>query len=486
MSIHHETAGIPTTGLARPEALRNASREALSPPWARVLLDAGVLALALVFAELVWPGRVGPMSAPWLIGFPLFILASLYLRRAYRPRTHLHLLDDIRMVVTTTALAGMAILSVRVLSTDDAGAAGQTVRYWAIATAGLVVMHSLVWLFEIRARRAGDVGELTLVVGAGKVGRLVTERLRRHPELGLRPIGFLDDDPLAENGTQRPLPVLGGMNDLNAVVDTFGVRHVLLTFSTASHHVLLDAIRNCEARGIRVSFVPRLFESMNEKITVESVGSIPLISVEPTNPSGWHFTVKYALDRILAASLIVLLSPFFVTVAFATWIGSGRPILFRQHRVGRDGRPFEMLKFRSMEATPATSPDDLELPPDTAPGGKEGADRTTGVGHFLRSTSLDELPQLFNVVRGEMSLVGPRPERPEFVEIFEQDVHRYADRHRVKSGITGWAQVNGLRGNTSLADRAEWDNYYIDNWSLWLDLKILLSTAAVLVRPRGQ
>ena len=172
-------------------------------------------------------------------------------------------------------------------------------------------------------------------------------------------------------------------------------------------------------------------------------------------------------------------------------LSSPGPILFRQRRVGRDGKVFDFYKFRSMRVEPvpegeqpeqSSSATDFLLPGDTAPGGVEGDDRRTAVGRFLRSTSLDELPQFFNVLRGDMSLVGPRPERPEFVELFRQDVIRYGDRHRVKSGITGWAQVHGLRGQTSLAERVEWDNYYIAHWSLGLDLRILALTLVALFR----
>ncbi len=170
-------------------------------------------------------------------------------------------------------------------------------------------------------------------------------------------------------------------------------------------------------------------------------------------------------------------------LALAVWVSSGRPILYRQERIGRDGKRFDMLKFRSMRPAGAQTRLDIVLAGDTAPGGVEGDDRRTRIGTFMRRTSLDELPQLLNVVRGEMSFIGPRPERPEFVEIFEEKVYRYGERHRVKSGITGWAQVSGLRGKTSVADRIEWDNYYIENWSLWFDLKILLMTLAVVARP---
>jgi len=181
--------------------------------------------------------------------------------------------------------------------------------------------------------------------------------------------------------------------------------------------------------------------------------------------------------------ILLLALPIMVPAALAILATLGRPLFFRQVRVGRDGRTFEMLKFRTMRpAEPELDERALDLPPDTAPGGVEGGDRRTGVGRFLRRTSLDELPQLLNVLKGEMSLIGPRPERPEFVDLFEESVYRYGDRHRVKSGITGWAQVHGLRGKTSLSDRVEWDNYYIENWSLWLDLKVLLLTFLAVTR----
>jgi lipopolysaccharide/colanic/teichoic acid biosynthesis glycosyltransferase len=182
----------------------------------------------------------------------------------------------------------------------------------------------------------------------------------------------------------------------------------------------------------------------------------------------------------------VMLLPVLAITALAVYVSLGWPLLFRQERVGRDGKRFAMLKFRSMQQPTEQATTDVRLPTDTAPGGVEGADRRTRLGAFLRRTCLDELPQIFNVVRGDMSLVGPRPERPEYVAVFEQGVYRYADRHRVKSGITGWAQVNGLRGKTSLTDRVEWDNYYIENWSLWLDVKILLFTALSVVKTYRQ
>jgi exopolysaccharide biosynthesis polyprenyl glycosylphosphotransferase len=232
---------------------------------------------------------------------------------------------------------------------------------------------------------------------------------------------------------------------------------------------------------VAVTIVPRLFENMTTKVGIDHVGGLPLISLQTVDPQGWQFRAKYALDRVIAALCLVVLSPVLLATALAVWISLGRPLLYRQRRVGLDGQEFAMLKFRSMSG--GGSEDGLpRLLPGLAPGGVEGIDRRTRVGKFIRRTSLDELPQLVNVLRGEMSIVGPRPERPEFAEVFERDVYRYAERLRVKSGITGWAQVHGLRGQTSLDDRVEWDNYYIENWSLWLDCKILLLTFRSMLR----
>jgi lipopolysaccharide/colanic/teichoic acid biosynthesis glycosyltransferase len=218
-------------------------------------------------------------------------------------------------------------------------------------------------------------------------------------------------------------------------------------------------------------------------MTVDYVGGIPLVSIHPSSPLSWPVRAKYAADRVLGAFFIVLASPLMLAIVVGVLATLRRPILFRQIRVGRDGKSFELLKFRSMRgAEPPPVDHDPTEHLQNAPGGVEGDDRRTRFGAFLRRSSLDELPQLFNVLRGDMSLVGPRPERPDFVEFYSVQLRRYADRHRMKSGITGWSQINGLRGKTSITDRVEWDNWYIENWSPWLDIKILLGTASAVVR----
>jgi exopolysaccharide biosynthesis polyprenyl glycosylphosphotransferase len=463
-------------------------RRELSWRIARPVVDVAMLAAACLAAAIgsEAAGVAAPTTAS-LLAFAGLVLFFSALRGMYAPRSHPELLENLRGVVVATSLAAMTVLTFRELFIESAGLAAQTIRPWAFATAYVAAGRIALHWSQAQARRQGEAMRPTLIVGAGRVGRLVAKRLLAMPELGLKPIGFLDKEPMDALDGAVTVPVLGASWDLDEVIADHDVEQVIVTFSTAPNEVLLRLFRRCEELGVSVSFVPRLFEKVNGRVTVEHLGGLPLVSAHPANPRGWQFAVKYAIDRVAATLALVVVLPLLAVAAVGIWISLGRPLFFRQIRVGRDGRPFEMLKFRSMRQTKADDePVDIDLPPDTAPGGVEGGDRRTRVGAFLRRTSIDELPQLLNVIKGEMSLVGPRPERPEFVGRFEESVYRYGDRHRVKAGITGWAQVNGLRGKTSLADRVEWDNYYIENWSLWLDLKIALMTALAVVRSSRQ
>ena len=465
-------------------ARRAVARSRRVSTWTKACLavDALMLFAAVVVADLGAP-RAGVPTTPsiWLVVFPLLTFALMAARGLYRPRVFLRVLDDLRVVVTATALAAMIVLSLRIVVADDPWVAAQTARIWAFATVYLLAGRVVLSWGELQARRRGESVRPTLVVGAGHVGRLTAKRLQEHPELGLRPVGFLDKEPREAEG-EDDLPVLGASWDLDRVIAEHGVRHVVLSFSTAPSRVLLGVLRRCQELGVEVSMVPRFYEKVMGHIGIEYLGGLPLMTAQPTNPRSWQFAIKYALDRVVAAFLLVLVSPVLLVASVGVLVTMGRPIFFRQTRVGRDGRAFEIHKFRSMRPHDGV-PGSAELAPGTAPGGVEGVDRRTRFGAFLRRSSIDELPQLWNVLRGEMSLVGPRPERPEYVDLFKDQIDRYGERHRVKAGITGWAQVHGLRGQTSLADRVEWDNYYIENWSLWLDVKILLLTVLAIVRP---
>jgi exopolysaccharide biosynthesis polyprenyl glycosylphosphotransferase len=460
----------------------------LSWQLARPLVDAAMLTVGCV-AAAIGSEAAGVPAPPVasLVAFTGLVLLLFAFRGMYAPRIQPTLLEDLRGIVAATSLAAMALLTLREVVAEPPDLAAQTIRPWAFATAYLAAGRIALHWSQSQARRQGEAMRPTLIVGAGRIGRLVAKRLLEHPELGLKPIGFLDKEPLESLDGAVTVPVLGASWDLDEAIVDHDVEQVIVTFSTAPNEVLLRLVRRCEELGVSVSFVPRLFEKVNGRVTVEHIGGLPLVSAHPANPRGWQFSVKYAVDRVAAGVALLFVLPILIAAGLAIWMSLGRPLFFRQVRVGRDGRPFEMLKFRSMRQTAAAEePVEIDLPPDTAPGGVEGEDRRTRVGAFLRRTSIDELPQLLNVLKGEMSLVGPRPERPEFVGLFEESVYRYTDRHRVKAGITGWAQVNGLRGKTSLADRVEWDNHYIENWSLWLDFKIALMTALAVVRSSRQ
>jgi exopolysaccharide biosynthesis polyprenyl glycosylphosphotransferase len=479
----------PQAQLGRREQL--AARFPLRPDaaWAlaRFALDAALLAaagLAAAFGSRAADVDATPVG--WFATFGFFVIAAFAARGMYRPRLRAELLEDLRGVVVATSVAAMAVLTLRALLADSADLAAQVIRPWAFATvyvaAGRVALH---WS-QTQARRHGEALSPTVIIGAGRIGRLVAKRLLEHPELGLRPVGFLDKEPLDAEDGGAVLPVLGASWDLDRVVEEHGVQQVIVSFSKAPDEVLLRLFRRCEELGVSVAFVPRLYEKVAGRLTVDYLGGLPVFAARTPNPRGVQFAVKYAADRVLAAVLLLAAAPVMVVAALAVLASLGRPVFFRQRRVGRDGRDFAMLKFRTMREELDPEELELDLPPDIAPGGVEGNDRRTALGAFLRKSSIDELPQLLNVLKGEMSLIGPRPERPQFVGLFEQSVYRYGDRHRVKAGITGWAQVNGLRGKTSLADRVEWDNYYIENWSLWLDLKISLMTFVAVLRSSRQ
>jgi exopolysaccharide biosynthesis polyprenyl glycosylphosphotransferase len=351
--------------------------------------------------------------------------------------------------------------------------AAETLRLAVFSAVYLAAGRIGLDLSRRHARRAGE-SVPTLIIGAGNVGHMAAKRLLEHPELGLKPIGFLDKEPRQDVTESSHLPVLGASWDFEQVVREYGVGQVIITFSTAPNDVLLRMVKRGEELGVGVALVPRLFEKTTERMTIDHLGGLPLLTAHPRNPKGWQFAAKYAFDRAAALLLLIVLSPIMLVAAIGACFSLGKPLFFRQLRVGRDGRTFEVLKFRSMKP--------IEDPRVNADAASTDSDRMTGFGAFLRGASIDEFPQLFNVLKGEMSLIGPRPERPELVEIFEQSIYRYQDRHRVKSGITGWAQIHGIgRGDdrfaaSNLSDRVEWDNYYIENWSLWLDLKILLRT----------
>jgi exopolysaccharide biosynthesis polyprenyl glycosylphosphotransferase len=458
----------------------------------RLATDVVMLALAGTIETISASAADVSTSPGWRLAFAGLVLALLAVRGRYRSVIGQRFLDDARTILSVTAISAMIITFFRLLVSDHPTIAEEEIRSWGFAAVYLIAGRGVLAMVTERVNTTRGGGAPTLILGAGRVGHLIARRLLAHPELGLRPIGFVDADPLE---VERPsgIPMLGSGEDLEQVVREHGVEHAIVAFSTAPHDMQLGISRALQRMKVSISIVPRLFEGVPDKIELERVGGLPLVSIYPSDPSNWRVGVKYASDRILALVATIIVSPLLLVCAVGTLVTLGRPILFRQRRIGLDGHEFEMLKFRSMKGAPedrgqanaawaeaqAAGVDHDQSEDD---GGKSEKPSTSRFGALLRRSGVDELPQLFNVLRGEMSIVGPRPEQPAYVSMFEERIRRYDDRHRVKAGITGWAQVHSLRGDTSVDDRIEWDNYYIENWSPWLDLKIMLLTVLELLR----
>lgn len=473
-----------TDGVTRHERVVLRPKAAPRRPAQRdFLTDIAALGLALVTAVAIARLTGSPVDGvAWLALFSTLTLALLAARGIYRPRNGRQLLEVARTMVAATAVAAMTVGFARLVVVAETGASSAVFREWVLVVAFLIAGR-----VALKLRSRARTGSPTVIIGAGQVGHLVAHRLLDRPHMGLRPVGFVDASPM-DIGEIDSCPVLGSPWELDSVVRSHGIEHAVVSFSEASHAEELEMLRRLRNLGVSVSVIPRLFEDTPDRMTVERIGGLPLLTIHPSQPRGWQFKVKYGIDRLIAAAALVAVSPVMLAAALGTLLTIGRPIFFRQRRVGLDGRDFEMLKFRTMVegGKKQLSVADIEeaLSRGLGPGGVEGEDRRSRFGSLLRRTAIDELPQLINVLRGDMSLVGPRPERDHIAAELRESVYRYADRDRVKSGITGWAQVNGLRGRTSLADRVEWDNYYIDNWSLWLDFKIVLLTSVALVRDR--
>lgn len=443
----------------------------------RTLLRYGVRPFLLtsdVLAWLVSAALTGPVTGRDVV--LLAAMVALYAAAGlYRSRLSLSALDDLPACLGR-ALAAAALVTSVALTVDKALVDSRLLLTALVTAVVVVLLRSACYAVVRQVRAGGWIEHPTLVLGAGQVGGQLARLLLDHPSYGLRPVGFVDDDPLLD-ADQLPVPLLGGHAALPSVIVEFGVRDVIVAFSAARESQMVDIIRTCDRLAVEIFFVPRLFELHHTSREMDQVWGIPLVRMRRAAFRSRSWRLKRALDVVVAATALVALSPLLVLLAAAVRLEGGPGVLFRQERVGLDGRPFRLLKFRSLRPR-----DDS----DSATTWSVAGDQRVGrVGRFLRATSLDELPQLWNILRGDMTLVGPRPERPHFVSTFTQNFPRYMARHRVPSGLTGWAQVHGLRGDTSIEDRARFDNYYIENWSLWADIKIVLRTASAVLRRTG-
>jgi Undecaprenyl-phosphate glucose phosphotransferase len=319
-----------------------------------------------------------------------------------------------------------------------------------------------------RRWRAGIGLKRILIAGAGDLGRMVADRILQHRELGLQVVGFVDDRAGGDHIGYRGLPLLGTLADVSEIAQRERVDHLYVALPLEEHAKLLDLVEITSRECIDVKVVPDLLQFIALRARLEDLDGLPVINVNDVPLQGLNAWIKRMLDIALSLTALILLALPFAIIAIAVKWTSRGPIFYRQERMGLDGKAFTVYKFRSMYHNAEESSGPVWA--------RENDPRTTPVGRWLRRVDLDELPQFWNVLRGDMSIVGPRPERPFFVEQFKHRIPQYMLRHKVKAGITGWAQVNGWRGNTSLEKRIEYDLYYIENWSVTLDLKIMWLT----------
>lgn len=464
----------------RPRLLTDPELHAYTPTlWTRVRSVAAATVIADVTACLLAWMLTGIDARPALL-MTVIVVALFAGSKLYDSRLNLSALDDLPAIAGRwiIACAAVAIVGAGVESRPMANVVEELhVLAFPLALLALVLIGRALVYAAIRwARRTGRVGHRALILGAGVVGHEIAQLLQDHPQYGLRPYCFLDSDPKVVD-SMDVLPVLGGPEELERTLTDNRIHVVIVAFSSMKESEMVPLIRTCDRLESELFVVPRLYELHHVEGDMDTVWGVPLVRLRRSAYRSPMWRVKRLGDIVLSGLALVVLSIPMALVALGVRLDGGPGIIFRQERVGVDGRPVTVMKFRSMRpVNEAESQTNWNIAKDN---------RLSAFGKFIRKTSLDELPQLINILRGDMSVVGPRPERPYFVEQFQQMYPAYGARHRVPCGLTGWAAVNGLRGDTSIAERARFDNYYIQNWSLWLDIKIMLRTVGSVVSGAG-
>ncbi|GAB3504898.1 sugar transferase [Amycolatopsis cihanbeyliensis] len=390
----------------------------------------------------------------------------------YHWRSTPSVLDDLPGIVSRVLAVALLALSVPLLADRPEWAKGALLTAITVL-ACTILARILAYGVLGRLRRRGVGLANTLVIGCAEEGLHLGGALRADPAHGARMIGFVDDGPdPVEDATP---PLLGGLDRLAELIRAHDIDLLIVAFGRRGSDALVEPLRNLGRLQCEVFVLPRLFEMYDGIDRAQLVDGVTLVRMRRAAFRGGTRMVKRVLDTALAALALLVLSPLLAALALAVRLDTGPGVIFRQRRIGMNGIPFTLYKFRSLK--PAGDEGDIRWNIDND-------SRLGPVGRFIRRTSLDELPQLWNIVKGDMSVVGPRPERPHFVEQFTATVPGYQHRHRVPVGLTGYAVTHGLRGDTSIERRAKFDNLYAESWSLWLDIKIVLRTARQLLWPR--
>jgi len=459
--------------------------------WLLIILQIGADVLAAgmaVFAAQRLQLAIKPESIDRLLSYlpmTIFLIASIivisYLRRRYHGYRPISFLNSLSRTVGIVTIAFLISLVTLVFIFPDQFNYG-TVPYprgfilsaWAFAILFVSVGRWLFGQFVRLLQKRGIGRQKVLVVGSGDIGRMLIQKLQGMNDAGHEVVGYIEAN--GEMINVADVPRLGRTADIPNVIDEHQIDEVVIGLPEASHGELVRIISLCEREKVSIKVFPDVFQIMATEVTVSDLAGLPLLSVRDVALQGWKLSLKRAYDLVVATTALVILSPFMLFIGLLIKLESPGPMFYIQERMGLDAKPFPMIKFRSMRTDAEAHGPGWTTPDDP---------RKTRLGAIIRKLSVDELPQLINVIRGDMSVVGPRPERPVYVEQFRQYIPRYMERHREKAGITGWAQINGLRGDTSIVERTKYDLWYIENWSLWLDFKITLLTIVRIFSDRN-
>lgn len=427
-----------------------------------------------------------PEFTPYLRLVPIVLILwpiVFYFHGLYQSRRGRSRVDEV-LTIAMAVLAATVLLSVVLAWYRPPAYPGSDqvftysrafVGLFALADLLLVVAGRMMIRLGLRKIRLSGLNlQRILVIGAGALGREITTKILAHREMGFEVVGFLDDDPRKVGSMVCGLPVLATLRQADEIVNDHDIDQVFVALPLEAHKKMLQVIDVMAQECVEIKLVPDILQYAALRAGLEDLDGTPVINLSQVPLQGWSSMIKRTIDIGMAVAVMIALIPIVPVIALLIWLEDRGPIFYRQERMGLDGKPFMIVKFRSMRVNAEATSGPVWAVRDDP--------RRTRVGSFLRRTSLDELPQIWNVLTGDMSVVGPRPERPTFVREFKHKIPRYMLRHRVKAGITGWAQVHGWRGNTSIKKRIQYDLYYIQNWSLTLDFKILWMTIRYALR----
>jgi exopolysaccharide biosynthesis polyprenyl glycosylphosphotransferase len=447
------------------------SRTSRHTRWLRSWMLTAPVDLAAMLAPLLFSrGYWRAIVSAALLTVVFFAVGGLY-----RTRRHISLLDELPSLFGRLLAAAAVIAVIAAMRHDSVGYGADFMRGVALAAGLVIVGRAVTAKITLIARRRRWVEQNTLVIGGGPIGVELARLLRRYPQYGLRFVGHVDAE--ARHGAPT-VPLVGTLEKLPETITMVECDVLVIADPDCSESALMELLHHpvCVARDLWM--VQRLWGSRTHGSSADHVGAIPVVQVGDTTLSGPRWAIKRFSDIVFASVALLVLSPVFLLCMILTFLDGGPGIFFHQERIGHYGRPIRVIKFRTMRPR-----DEQESQTNWSIATDQ---RVSPIGRFMRRLSLDELPQLWNILRGDMTVVGPRPERPYFVEKFSAEYPDYAMRHRAPVGLTGLAQVSGLRGDTPISDRARFDNYYIENWSLWLDFKVVLRTVTEVFRGGGR